>query len=237
LSSELIAVIGPIEGTRQQAIRRFWAMVEQLDLFDPENRDFIICEGALYQFTKQRKISKNDLTSLIDQHITVSRKGIDNAPKSRKPIIASESASSESKESPKFPSQMGRKRGVSVALPIPKVRSRKNLSIDDVMNSQIFNRDNKNQVSDNDNSEPETPLELGSKESTLEFALPIRIAHFMGRTKASSTAVTKAIWAYMKGRELFDFRNSQVAKPDSKIREILNIQTETITMFELVKVI
>jgi upstream activation factor subunit UAF30 len=47
LSPELAAIMGKNEMPRQEVVKRMWAIIKERNLYDPDNKQFAICDAEL----------------------------------------------------------------------------------------------------------------------------------------------------------------------------------------------
>lgn len=63
------------------------------------------------------------------------------------------------------------------------------------------------------------------------LVLSSELAEFMGKTRASRTQITKAIWVYIKDNDLQDPEDKRTINPDDTLAEILG--SKPLSMFKI----
>ncbi|VDO05446.1 unnamed protein product [Rodentolepis nana] len=69
LSPEMAEHVGEPALTRAQLVKHFWAEAKEKNLFDPENRQFVICDESWKKLFGKSRFKMFGISKLLNQHI------------------------------------------------------------------------------------------------------------------------------------------------------------------------
>lgn len=72
LSPALSTLMGEVEMPRHEVVRRVWAMIKEKNLYDPNNKQFAICDDALYTVIGVKKFRTFGMMKYLKNHFITS---------------------------------------------------------------------------------------------------------------------------------------------------------------------
>jgi upstream activation factor subunit UAF30 len=70
LSPELAAIVGQDQLPRHEVVKKMWAIVKERNLYDPKNKQFMICDDQLLTVFGRRKVRTFGMMKYLKEHIT-----------------------------------------------------------------------------------------------------------------------------------------------------------------------
>lgn len=70
LSPELAEVVGAKEMARSDIVKKMWEIVRERELFDPNNKQFIICDAQLKKIFGEERIRMFGVMKYLKAHLT-----------------------------------------------------------------------------------------------------------------------------------------------------------------------
>lgn len=68
LSSELAKLMGSKSMPRSAVIKKMWSIIKDRDLYDPENRQFAICDAELEKIMKVKRFRTFGMMKFLERH-------------------------------------------------------------------------------------------------------------------------------------------------------------------------
>ncbi|ESN96184.1 hypothetical protein HELRODRAFT_189144 [Helobdella robusta] len=69
LSPELAAIMGEDKLKRSDVVKRMWAIVKERNLFDPKNKQWMICDDQMYSVFGKKKVKLFGMMKYLTSHI------------------------------------------------------------------------------------------------------------------------------------------------------------------------
>lgn len=68
LSPELAELMGSKSMPRQKVVKKMWSIIKERNLYDPENRQFAICDAQLEKIMKVKRFRAFGMMKLLQPH-------------------------------------------------------------------------------------------------------------------------------------------------------------------------
>lgn len=68
LSPELAALVGQDSMARHEVVKKVWAIIKERNLYDPKNKQFAICDDALFKVIGVKRFRTFGMMKYLKDH-------------------------------------------------------------------------------------------------------------------------------------------------------------------------
>lgn len=68
LSPELAALVGQDAMARHEVVKKVWAIIKERDLYDPKNKQYAICDDALFKVIGVKRFRTFGMMKFLKNH-------------------------------------------------------------------------------------------------------------------------------------------------------------------------
>lgn len=68
LSKELAALVGQESMARHEVVKKMWAIIKEKNLYDPNNKQFAVCDDALFKVIGVKRFRTFGMMKYLKNH-------------------------------------------------------------------------------------------------------------------------------------------------------------------------